>query len=367
MVLSTIAWPAAAFAAPATPVAPPPPAPPKASILVDATTGEVLAADNEREALPPASLTKLLTALAALDVLGADAAVPVSEQAAAMPARKVNLRPGDSWPVDQLLSALLLSSANDAAAAFAEAAGDGTVEGFIPRLEETARRLGLEDAPQVRDPAGLDDEHSVGGGNLISARDMAIIARAALARPEIADPMATAVDTFTDPAGVARKLVNHNRLLKTYAGAVGMKTGYTKKAGRCLAVAATRDGRTLIAITLDDPGDMYATATRLLDRGFAGELAPTGDVLPPVPGSAPAATEEPVSSATDLIDTPTPVTAGSAGGLDRFARSPAAVVVGALGVVVGMLRMRAIRRQRRRAWRRHPLAGSTTYRARRVA
>ena len=252
--------------APTTTVAPPPP--PKAWVLADADTGVVIDGANARQALPPASLTKVVTALAATDALESTATVPVTARAAAMPARKVNVKEGEVWPLHDALHALLLSSANDAAAALAERAG-GSVEGFADVLSATASRLGLEDRPMLQDAAGLDDEFSVGGGNLISARDLAIAARAVLDDPVLAPIVATKEYSFTDPSGMARRLVNHNKLLWNYEGTVGMKTGYTRRAGHCLLAVATRGGRTMIAVVLGATADTYGWATRLLDQGFA--------------------------------------------------------------------------------------------------
>src|SRR5205085_11628192 len=108
----------------------------------------------------------------------------------------------------------------------------------------------------VNDPAGLDDNFSVRGGNMISARDLAIAARALLANNRLAPIVAQHVTTFTGPDGVAHRLTNHNKMLTLYPGTIGMKTGYTRKSGRGLVAAATRNGRTQIALLLN-VGDTY--------------------------------------------------------------------------------------------------------------
>lgn len=256
---------------------------PRAWILVDAATGRVLDAGNDRVALPPASLTKLLTALIATRTLPADATLTVSPAAAGEPASKINMHPGQVWPLNDALYCLLLSSANDAAAAIAERAG-GTLDGFAAKMQRVGQQLQLADSPVLQDPAGLDNSFSVDGGNLLSARDVAIIARAVLAQPELAQIVATPVYRFTGPDGVQHRLGNHNRLLRTYPGAIGLKTGYTTKSGEDLAAAASRNGRTLIAVVMGAP-NLWVNAADLLDEGFA--MAPgaggTGDVLPPVP------------------------------------------------------------------------------------
>src|SRR5205085_11712910 len=112
-----------------------------------------------------------------------------------------------------------------------------------------AKEIGLQANPLLQDPAGLDDaEFSINGGNLIGARDLAIVARAALANPVIAEAVANPLYRFHGPGGADHKLGNHTPLLKSYPGAVGMKTGYTRRAGECLVAAARRDGRTMVPV-----------------------------------------------------------------------------------------------------------------------
>lgn len=279
----------AAAADPVLPTAPAPqvgvPAgpPPKAYIVVDQATGRVVASSNDRQPLPPASLTKVVTALAAVAALPPNAKVPVSERAAAMPAHKLNMKAGTPWPLDDTLTALLLSSANDAAAALAERVS-GTLENFQTSLNALAAQLKMADAPVLQDPAGLDDYSSVRGGNLISARDLAIATRALLANPRLAPTVATPVARFTDPQGVPHKLTNHNKMMFRYFGTIGVKTGYTKKSGRGLIAAATRNGRTSIAVVMN-VADTYGWATGLLDASFASPLPATADRLPAIPAS----------------------------------------------------------------------------------
>jgi D-alanyl-D-alanine carboxypeptidase (penicillin-binding protein 5/6) len=262
----------------ATPMTSPLPAP-KTWIVVDAGSGAVLNQGNDREPRPPASLTKLLTALIAVEQFPPGTPIPVSARAAAEPPTKLNMQPGQVWSFGDALYALLLSSANDAAAALAERLG-GTLEGFAAEMQAAGLQLGLQDNPVLEDPAGLDDDNSVLGGNLLSARDLAIIARAALAQPLLASVVATPVYEFVGPDGIHHRLGNHNELLKTYPGAIGMKTGYTAKSGADLIGAARRNGRTLIAVVLGAPST-YKDVTALLDRGFSTHQA-TGDVLPAV-------------------------------------------------------------------------------------
>jgi serine-type D-Ala-D-Ala carboxypeptidase (penicillin-binding protein 5/6) len=254
-----------ALAAPAPAQAPPPP--PKAWIVVDGGSGAVVAGGNQDAPLPVASVFKVFTALLTVENLLPDTPVVVSARAAGMPARNINLKAGQTWRADDLLHALLLVSANDAAVALAEAIA-GSDAGFASLMATTARRLGITDRPVLRDPAGLDDEFSFQGGNRISARDLAIVTRAALAYPEIASIVTMPDYRFNGGDGNGHRLLNHNLLLRMYPGAIGVKTGYTRRAGHCLIAAATRDGRTMIAVVLDAP-DTYRSAEALLDQGFA--------------------------------------------------------------------------------------------------
>ncbi|HLY83912.1 MAG TPA: serine hydrolase [Acidimicrobiales bacterium] len=293
---------------PAAPTTVPAAPPPKAWILVDADTGNVLDAGNDRTALPPASLTKVVTALAVVESLppGTDT-VPVSARAAAMPASRIGMKQGEVWTLTDTLYSLMLSSANDAAVALAERAG-GTVEGFQPIFAATAAGLGMADHPVLNDPAGLDGPDGVEGGNLVSARDLAIAARALLAEPELAAIVATPLYHFTGPDGVGHRLSSHNRtFLTAYPGAIGMKTGYTSRAGACLIAGARRDGRTMIAVVLHDAYP-NRTASALLDKGFATPATgePGTDPLPPVRLGNPTAAGEAAPAAQ-----PAPAAAGA--------------------------------------------------------
>jgi D-alanyl-D-alanine carboxypeptidase len=306
----------------------------------------VLSASNERTPLPPASLTKILTALVAVAALPPTATVPVSERAAGMPAHKISMKAGQVWPIGDVLSSLLASSANDAAAAIAERVS-GSLENFDGALDTLARHLQMDDAPTLRDPSGLDDSFSVGGGNLISARDLAIAARALLANSRLAPIVAQHITTFTGPDGVPHRLTNHNRMLTLYPGTIGMKTGYTRKAGRGLVAAATRNGRTEIAVLLN-VGDTYGWAAQLLDAAFAQPIPATGDRLPAIPPSlriTPTPVASPIDSPTDVQTTP--VAATKSAGIPTTMR--VGIVASALLVVIwSLLRARVVMRKRRR-------------------
>jgi D-alanyl-D-alanine carboxypeptidase (penicillin-binding protein 5/6) len=349
----------------------PPPPPAAAWVLVDADTGNVLDSGNDRTALPPASLTKVITALAALAVLPpGPLTLAVSARAAAMPATKISMQQGQVWTLDDTLHALLLSSANDAAVALAERAG-GTVEGFQPVFAATAARIGMTDHPVLNDPAGLDGPQGVEGGNLVSARDLAIATRALLDQPALAAIVATPVYRFTGPDGFHHRLTNHNYgFLTRYPGAIGVKTGYTARAGPCLIAAARRGARTFIAVVMHSANPDRAAAD-LLDKGFATPAAaePTSDRLPPRRAAA-AATVPPATPARSPV--PPATTAPGAGAAPARLSAPGApraetdagrvpgrasswwrpalaIVLLLVVAVAAVVRLRALHRYRRRA------------------
>jgi D-alanyl-D-alanine carboxypeptidase len=250
-----------------TTTAAPAPLLPKSWILVDADTGRVLDAHDEHTRRRPASTVKLLSVLTATQHLSPSSEVTVSPLAAGMPARKIGLPAGATWPLDDIVSSMLVVSANDAAVALAEASGS-TLDGFAAQQRATVAALGLVDAPVVDDPAGLDDaQFAHGRGDWISAWDMAVIGRAALRDARIRSLAAMPIVRFTDPDGHPHRLINHNKLLSLYPGATGLKTGYTKAAGNTLVASATRNGRTMLAVVLDAP-NLYAPVEALFDKGF---------------------------------------------------------------------------------------------------
>jgi D-alanyl-D-alanine carboxypeptidase (penicillin-binding protein 5/6) len=197
----------------------------------------------------------------------------------------IGAKPGQVWKLDDMLHALLMISGNDAAYAIAERTG-GTVEGFAALMNATGKELGLRDSA-FSDPAGLDGREGFGGGSRMSAYDLAVVARNARAVPEIASIVRLSRYDFTGPDGPHRLENHNNSFLTKYAGADGMKTGFTKLAQNSLAASATRDGRTLVAVMLGSYGGEIGTARwamTLLDAGFRTlPGAPgTGEILPPV-------------------------------------------------------------------------------------
>jgi D-alanyl-D-alanine carboxypeptidase (penicillin-binding protein 5/6) len=270
--LALLAAPAHVFATPVQQPTPPPPPLAKQYVLVDADTGAVLAQQDAHTAVPPASTIKLLTALIASQRVAPNDQVPITPLADGMPARKINVKAGQAWRAQDLMYSMLLVSANDAAVALAQKVGGGSLDGYVPLAGQTAARLGLTDHPVLNDPAGLDDEFSNKGGSRISAHDLAIVARAVLATPDIMSIIATRHYDFNGGDGIGHTLTNEDLLPTLYPGATGLKTGMTELAGHTFVGSATRNGRTMLAVVFGT-GDPYGSAESLLDQGFATPVA----------------------------------------------------------------------------------------------
>ena len=348
---------------------PPGPFPAKAWILADADTGKVLDAFDEHEALPPASTTKLMTALVVSEKLPVDAALTVGPGAAAQPAMRIGMVAGERWTLDAALHSLMLVSANDAAYALAEAAS-GNLSTFADDTNAAAARYGMVDS-HFADPAGFDDASAFGGGSRMSAYDLAIAARNVLAVPDLAAMAGTTKYTFDGPDGKPHVLYNHNKLLGRYAGATGLKTGYTALAGHTFVGTATRDGRTMIAVVLNGD-DTYGIASKLMDKGFATppDAPGLGPVLPPVrvqayrpplastlvpakPSGRAAKARKPALSTVGAqpVAEHHPVGGGAGGGV-----TVVFLFIGSTGGIIVLLRQRAERRRRERRARRRRLA-----------
>ena len=208
-----------------------------------------------------ASTTKIMTALVAIENCPIDKMVTVSPEAVGVEGSSVYLKANEKISMESLLYALLLSSANDAAAAIAYEVAGGIPE-FAELMNEKAKSLGLENT-HFANPHGLDDaEHYT------TARELALIARAALENETFSKIVSTKKKTISIHDGEeSRLLVNHNRLLFEYDDVVGVKTGYTKKCGRTLVSAAEKDGVHLIAVTLSDGND-WVDHRAMLDYGY---------------------------------------------------------------------------------------------------
>ena len=233
----------------------------KSAVLIDAHSGCILYEKNAREPMGMASTTKIMTALTVLRLCSADSVVTVSKDAVGTEGSSVYLCEGEQLTVEQLLYALLLSSANDAAVALAIHAS-GSVESFCEQMNRYADDLDIDDT-SFTNPHGLyDDNHYT------TALSLALIAREAMKNELLSKIFSTYKATIPFNGEHDRRLlVNHNKLLRTYDGAVGVKTGFTKKTGRTLVSAAERNGLTLIAVTLNAPDDWNDHAS-MLDYGF---------------------------------------------------------------------------------------------------
>lgn len=230
-----------------------------AYVAIDAASGRVLAAKNERVPRPIASLTKVMTALLVIEDGRLGRRVRVPRVAAAVEPNKDYLVAGRRYPTMMLLYSTLLASNNDAAAALGYAAGGGSLERFYERMTARARALGMHDTT-YRSASGLNDVT-----NRSTALDQAILGRHALRNPLLARIAQTRRKAFPR---FGRTYVNHNKMLSTFRGTVGIKTGWTTAAGGCLLTAVERGGRRVIAVVLGSD-DIWADMPRLVRRAFA--------------------------------------------------------------------------------------------------
>lgn len=240
----------------------------QSAVVLTADTGTVLFEKDGHTPRPVASTTKIMTALLALEAAQerGDPLVDITQEMVAVEGSSMGLQAGDSISLTGLAAGMLLASGNDAANAAALYL-DASLESFAARMNQRAAVLGMEDTHFVT-PSGLDGEDAQGLGHLSTAYDMALLARAALedqAFRQLCSSPSLAVE-FAEPVKRVT-YTNHNKLLTQYQGCVGVKTGFTKEAGRCLVSAAERDGALLIAVTLNAPND-WQDHTALLDYGF---------------------------------------------------------------------------------------------------
>lgn len=240
----------------------------QSAVVLTADTGTVLFEKDGHTPRPVASTTKIMTALLALEAAQerGDPLVDITQEMVAVEGSSMGLQAGDSISLTGLAAGMLLASGNDAANAAALYL-DASLESFAARMNQRAAALGMEDTHFVT-PSGLDGEDAQGLGHLSTAYDMALLARAALedqAFRQLCSSPSLAVE-FAEPVKRVT-YTNHNKLLAQYQGCVGVKTGFTKEAGRCLVSAAERDGALLIAVTLNAPNDWQDHAA-LLDYGF---------------------------------------------------------------------------------------------------
>ena len=226
------------------------------AIVMDATTGRVLYEKDADSRSLIASTTKIMTALVICEQCNVLDRMRIPKEAVGIEGSSMYLKEGEVLTIQELLYGLMLQSGNDAAVALAIYCG-GTVEGFAELMNDKARLLGLEDT-HFENPNGLDSP-----GNFSTARDLAVLASYAMKDPIFAKTVSTKTVTVG-----ARSMRNHNKLLWQVEGADGVKTGYTKAAGRLLVSSAVRQGRRLVAVTIDDGND-WADHSAMLEDGFS--------------------------------------------------------------------------------------------------
>ena len=232
----------------------------RSAALYEPETGRFLYSKNADTRMPMASTTKIMTALIAAEYTSLDEIVTIPYEAEGVEGSSAYLKCGDEVTMEELLYALLLRSANDAAVAIAYHTA-GSVEGFADMMNERTEALGLCNT-HFTNPHGLDDKE-----HYTTAHDLALIAAEAMKNDLIREICSTYKRGFVrDDLPIL--YVNHNKLLRGYDGAIGVKTGYTKKSGRCLVGAAERDELRFITVTLDAPDD-WNDHKALFDLGFA--------------------------------------------------------------------------------------------------
>ncbi len=243
----------------------------KSAVLMDIATGTVLYESNPHEKLAPASVTKVMTMLLIMEAIdsgkiGWDDMVTASETAAAKGGSQIYLKVGETMSVSDMVKSIAVSSANDCACAMAEHIA-GSESAFVDLMNARAKELGMNDTHFVN-CTGLDDEANA-AEHLTSAYDIAIMSQELMKNhPDIQKYTTIWMDTVRDGAF---GLANTNKLIRFYSGAIGLKTGFTAKAGYCLSAAAERDGLGLIAVVMGakTSQDRFAACKSMLDYGFA--------------------------------------------------------------------------------------------------
>lgn len=278
---------AALFCALAVPLAPPAAAegldvPAPAAVLMEFSTGEVLFEKNPHEVRPCASITKVMTLLLVFEAIDSgalhyDDMLTASAHAAGMGGSDIWLKEGEQMTVDDLIKACVVMSANDAAVVLAEAVA-GTEEAFVERMNARAAELGMAETV-FKNCNGLDED-----GHVTSAYDVAVMSRALMQHEKIFDYTLIWIDYVR---GGETQLVNTNKLVRSYNGIKGLKTGTTSAAGSCISAAAERNGMTLIGVVLGaaNTNDRFSAAASLLDYGFANWkiTSPEAPALPALP------------------------------------------------------------------------------------
>lgn len=236
----------------------------ESAVVIDAATGRMICDRNPELQHSMASTTKITTAITALEHSKLDEVVTMDRESFCQEGSSSYLQEGDQVTMEEMLYGLMLNSGNDAAWAIAKHVGGGDVNKFVEMMNETAKNAGAVHT-QYKNPSGLDDE-----GHYTTAIDLANVARYAMQNDVFADIVRTRarkVNVLNRP-DADQYFANHNKLLQLYDGCIGVKTGYTKATGRCLVSAATRNGMTFIAVTINAPDD-WNDHMKLLDYAFA--------------------------------------------------------------------------------------------------
>lgn len=253
------------------------------AVLMEASTGKILYEKNADAALPPASVTKVMTLLLVMEAIASgkvtwEDTVTASERAASMGGSQVYLKVGEQMPLSDMVKSVVIASANDAAVALAEHIA-GSEEAFVAMMNQRASELSMT-STHFENTNGLDDSVE---NHVTSARDIAIMSRELIQYEKILAYSSTWMDTIR---GGAFTLTNTNRLVRFYPGATGLKTGSTAKAKFCITATAERDGVSLIAVIMgaESRDVRNAEAKKLLDFGFAayGVYRDEGRTLPPI-------------------------------------------------------------------------------------
>lgn len=257
----------------------------KSAILIDASTGEILYEKNVHERLSPASITKIMVLLLTMEALEngkitLQDEMIISSNAAGMGGSQIYLEEGEIQKVEEIIKAVCLRSANDGAVALAEHIA-GSEEIFVKMMNDKAKALGMKNT-NFMNVTGLDEE-----GHYTSAYDIALMSRELLKYPKIHEWLTLwmAEIKVGKEKDVIQGLVNTNRLIHDYKGANGIKTGYTSKAGHCLAASATRGNLTLISVVLgcNSSTIRFKESRKLLDYGFANydsvPIAKKGEII----------------------------------------------------------------------------------------
>ncbi|WP_459840656.1 D-alanyl-D-alanine carboxypeptidase family protein [Halanaerocella petrolearia] len=243
----------------------------KSAVLMDARSGKVLYSKNSHQKLPPASITKIMTMLLAMEALDEGRVkltdkVTVSEHAAKMGGSQIWLEPGEEMTLEEMLKAVAIVSANDACVAIAEYL-HGTEEDFVAAMNEKAEELGMEDT-RFYNTNGLPIDEPEIEGNYTTAHDVALMSRELIKHKQVLEYTSTWIDHLRDGDSFLR---NTNDLVRFYEGADGLKTGYTSEAGFCLSSTASRRGMRFIAVVMNAPNSKirFAESKKILSYAFS--------------------------------------------------------------------------------------------------